>query len=81
METTDLDWLNGNLASNLEYLPSNSLRAVTAAEPGSQAGERVDQTGSELALLLLRLSGWEADKQYDKNNPVCIYYGFRWKIS
>ena len=30
---------------------------------------------------LLRLSGWNADKQYDKNNPVCIHYDFRWKIS
>ncbi|KAH8781606.1 hypothetical protein BGZ57DRAFT_926385 [Hyaloscypha finlandica] len=74
METTDFDWLNGNWASDLELLPSDSPRAGTAAEPASQAGERVDQTGSELALPLLRLSGWEADKQYDKNNPVCIHY-------
>jgi hypothetical protein len=47
----------------------------------NQAAERVDQTGSERTLSLLRLSGWEVDKQYDKNNPVCIYYDFRWKIS
>jgi hypothetical protein len=81
MENTDFDWLNGNWASNLEFLTSDSPRAGTAAEPASQAGERVDQTGSEHALPLLRLSGWEVDKQYDKNNPVCIYYDFRWKIS
>ena len=81
MENTDFDWLNGNWASDLEFFTSNSPRAGTAAEPASQAGGRVDQTGSELALPLLRLSGWEADKQYDKNNPICIHYDFRWKIS
>ncbi|KAI9762389.1 MAG: hypothetical protein M1840_001250 [Geoglossum simile] len=81
MENTDFDWLNGNWASNLEFFTSNSPKAGTAAEPASQAGGRVDLTGSELALPLLRLSGWEEDKQYDKNNPVCIHYDFRWKIS
>src|ERR1700726_3920568 len=29
METTDFDWLNGNWASDLEFLPSNSPRAGT----------------------------------------------------
>jgi len=81
METTDFDWLNGNWALDLEILPPDSPRAGTAVEAASQAGERVDQTGSELALPLLRLSGWEADQQYDKNNPVYIHYDFRWKIS
>jgi hypothetical protein len=81
METTDFDWLNGNWASDLEFLPSDSPRASTAAEPASQAGEQVDQTSSDLALPLLQLSGWEADRQYNKNNPICIYYDFRWKIS
>jgi hypothetical protein len=32
-------------------------------------------------LPLLRLSGWEPNKQYDKNNPECIHYDFRWKVS
>ena len=81
MENTDFDWLNGNWASNLEFSTLDSPRAGTAAEPASQAAERADQTGSERALPLLRLSGWEVDKQYDKNNPVCIHYDFRWKIS
>jgi hypothetical protein len=63
-------------------LTSDSLWAGTAAEPASQAGDRAEQTGGEHASLpLLRLSGWELDKQYDKNNPVCIHYDFRWKIS
>ena len=26
-------------------------------------------------------TGWKVDKQYDKNNPVCIHYDFQWKIS
>jgi hypothetical protein len=39
METTDFDWLNGSWASDLEFLPSDSPRAGTAAEPASQAGE------------------------------------------
>jgi hypothetical protein len=81
MENTDFDWLNGNWAADLEFLTSESPRAGTAAEPASQVGERVDQTGSEHPLPPLRLSGWEVDKQYDKNNPICIHYDFRWKIS
>ena len=74
MENTDFDWLNSNWASDLEFSTSNSPRAGIAAEPASQAGGRVEQTGSEFALPLLRLSGWEADKQYDKINPICIHY-------
>jgi hypothetical protein len=81
METTDFDWLNGNWASDLEFLPSDSPRAGIAAEPASQVGERVDQTGSELALPLLRLSGWERGKQYDKNNLVYMHYSCQWKLS
>ena len=80
MENTDYDWLNGNWASNLESPISDSPRAGTVAEPASQAAELVE-TGGEHALPLLRLSGWKVDKQYDKNNPVCIHYDFRWKIS
>ena len=56
MENTDFDWLNGNRASNLEFPISDSPRAGTAAEPASQAAERVDQTGSERALQLLAQS-------------------------
>ena len=85
MENIDFDWLDGNWASNYEtpeFLTSDSPRAGTAAEQrASQAAERVDRPSSEHALPLLRLSGWESDKQYDKNNPVCIHYDFRWKIS
>lgn len=81
MENIEFDWLDGNWASNLEFSTSDSPRAGTAAEPASQAAERVDHPGGEHALPLLRLSGWKVDKQYDKNNPVCIQYDFRWKIS
>jgi hypothetical protein len=81
MENTDFDWLNGNWASNLDFSGFDSPRAATAAKPASQASERVNQTGGEHALPLLRLSSWEEEKQYNKNNPVCIHYDFRWKIS
>jgi hypothetical protein len=81
MENIDSDWLDGNRASNLEFPISDSPRAGTAAEPASQAAKRVDEPGGEHALPLLRLSGWKVDKQYDKNNPICIHYDFRWKIS
>jgi hypothetical protein len=57
MENTDFDWLNGNWALNLEFSTLDSPRAGTAAELASQVAERVDQTGLERALLLLRLSG------------------------
>jgi hypothetical protein len=77
MENIDSDWLDGNRASNLEFPISDSPRAGTTAEPA----KRVDEPGGEHALPLLRLSGWKVDKQYDKNNPVCIHYDFRWKIS
>lgn len=80
MENTDFDWLNGNWVSDIEFSAFDSPRAGTAAEQASQTTDRVDQPG-EHTLPLLRLSGWEADKQYDKNNPVYIHYDFRWKIS
>jgi hypothetical protein len=79
MENTDFDWLNGSWALNLEFSGFDSPRAGTAVE-ASQTADRVDQP-AEHTLPLLRLSGWEADRQYNKNNPVCIHYDFRGKIS
>jgi hypothetical protein len=84
MENTDFDWLDGNFDLNYrtpECSASGSPRASTTAEQASPAAERVDQPSGEHALPLLRLSGWESEKQYDKNNHVCIHYDFRWKIS
>jgi len=40
---------------------------VLAANP---AAEQADQLSGEQALPLLRLSGWDSEKQYDKHNPV-----------
>lgn len=60
-----------------------SFRLRVALEP-SQASlliERANQPSGEHALPLLRLSNWESGKQYDKTNPVCIHYDFRWKVS
>jgi hypothetical protein len=83
MENTDFDWLNGNWALNLEFSTFDSPRAGTAAEqaspvaqPASQAAERVDKPGRNYILSLLRLSSWNVDKQYNKNNPIYIHYDF-----
>jgi hypothetical protein len=84
MEDIDFDWLDGNYALNHrtpEFSTSSSPRASPVAQRASPVVERVDQPSGEHALPLLRLSGWKSDKQYDKNNPVCIHYDFRWKIS
>ncbi|KAK3933495.1 hypothetical protein QBC46DRAFT_275639, partial [Diplogelasinospora grovesii] len=56
-------------------------RAGPAAERAGPAAERADQPSGEHVLPLLRLSGWESNKQYDKNSPECIHYDFRWKVS
>jgi hypothetical protein len=42
--------------------------------------EQANQPSGERALPLFQLSGWESNKQYDKNNPECIHYDFRWKV-
>ena len=84
MENDDFDWLNGNLGSNYgtpEFLTSGSPAAGTVAEQASPAVDRAGQPSGKHALALLRLSSWRRDKQYDKNNPVCIHYDFKWKIS
>jgi hypothetical protein len=84
MEDIDFDWLNGNYGTP-EFSTSGSPRDGTAAEQASlaqragPAAGRVDQPSGEHALPLLRLSGWKSDKQYDKNNPICIHYDFRWE--
>ena len=59
-------------------IPTSSSPRARQASP---AAERADPPSSTRAIPLLRLSGWRRDKQYDKNNPVCIHYDYRWKIS
>ncbi len=75
--------MTGWTAIGLQIMNPSSFRLLEPAQlpKASQTAERVDQPGGEHALPLLRLSGWTSDKQYDKNNPVCIHYDFRWKIS
>jgi hypothetical protein len=77
------DWLNGNGAFNYgtPEIPTGSPGDGAAAEQASPAPERVDQPSGEHALPLLRLGAWKSDQQYDKNNPICIHYDFRWKVS
>jgi len=91
MANIDFDWLDSNRALNYrtpEFSTPDSPSAGAAAEQAgpvaqraSPAADRVGQPSGEHALPLLRLSGWKSDKQYDKNNPVCIHYDFQWKIS
>ncbi|EJP61466.1 uncharacterized protein BBA_09602 [Beauveria bassiana ARSEF 2860] len=42
--------------------------------------DRADTATPTRRLPLLRLNDWEADRQYDKNNPICIHYDFVWKV-
>ncbi|KZL85288.1 hypothetical protein CI238_12106 [Colletotrichum incanum] len=66
-----------------EFLTSatfDSRRDGPAAEP-SLTPEQTDQPSGDRAPPLLRLSDWNSTKQYDKNNPECIHYDFRWKVS
>ena len=86
-----MTWPDGDFALNygaLEFPASDSPRVVPATEGASPLAERADplaeqpdQPSGESTLPLLRLSGWEPNKQYDKNNPECMHYDFRWKVS
>jgi hypothetical protein len=80
MENRPFDRLNSDHSLNCgaAVIPtSGSL----SARPASPAAERADQPSGGHTLPLLRLSGWDSEKQYDKHNPVCIHYDFQWKIS
>ncbi|KAK1839853.1 hypothetical protein CCHR01_17529 [Colletotrichum chrysophilum] len=90
MEALDLSSLDEEYSISHgipEFLTSNSLReGPAAAQPSSTAevgsvAEQNDQPSGDRALPLLRLSDWDSTKQYDKNNPECIHYDFRWKVS
>jgi hypothetical protein len=75
------DWLDGSGAFNYgtPQIPTGSPGGGIAAE---RAGPAPDQTsGGEHALPLLRLGAWRSDQKYNKNNPICIHYDFRWKVS
>jgi hypothetical protein len=84
MENSNFDWQNGDFVLNYgtpEFLISGSPRTGPAAERAGPVAEQANHPSDENALPLLRLSDLESDKQYDKNNPECIHYDFRWKVS
>ncbi|KAK4236845.1 hypothetical protein C8A03DRAFT_16546 [Achaetomium macrosporum] len=84
MEHINFDWLDGDSALNYatpEFLTTDSPGIGPAAERASPVAEQAEQQNGERPLPLLRLSNWESNKQYDKNNPECIHYDFRWKVS
>jgi hypothetical protein len=80
MENSTFDWLDSDYSLNYgtPEVPTSSSPRASQASP---AAKRADQPSGEHALLLLQLSGWESEKQYNKGNPMCIHYDFRWKIS
>jgi hypothetical protein len=80
MDNITFDWPDSDCPLNYgtPEVPASSSPRASQASP---AVERADQPSGEHTLPLLRLSGWKSDKHYDKNNPVCIHYDFRWKIS
>jgi hypothetical protein len=80
MENTTFDWPDGDYSLNYRTPEVPTSSSPRASRAGPAAG-RADPPSGKHVLPLLRLSGWKVDKQYDKNNPVCIYYDFRWKIS
>ncbi|KAH6702781.1 hypothetical protein BKA61DRAFT_560880 [Leptodontidium sp. MPI-SDFR-AT-0119] len=59
----------------------NPTSGGLSARPASPTAKQADQPSGGQALPLLRLSGWDSEKQYDKHNPMCIHYDFQWKIS
>ncbi|KAK3897805.1 hypothetical protein C8A05DRAFT_47693 [Staphylotrichum tortipilum] len=91
MENLGFDWPDGDFAFNygaLEFPASDSPGVGPAAAGANPLAERADppaeqpdQRTAESTLPLLRLSSWEPNKPYDKNNPECIHYDFRWKVS
>lgn len=91
METLHFDWLDAGVALNYStpgLLTSDSPRFSPAAEysdPNARlptsAVKHANQSSGDCALPLLHLSDWDSTKLYDKDNPECIHYDFRWKVS
>lgn len=65
---------------NLQYYESPLLPVpdgVGISPPGGQS----EPPSGDGDLPLLRLGDWDQSRQYDKNNPECIHYDFKWKVS
>jgi hypothetical protein len=76
MESINLDWMN-----DPNLVPDLSTPELPIFDAPSPATDRIDAADDEHALPLLRLSNWNRNKHYDKNNPECIHYDLKWKIS
>src|SRR6266536_1941090 len=68
MENTTFDWLDSEYSVNYrtQEVPTSSGPRASPASSATPAAERADQPSGGHALPLLRLSGWESEKQYDK---------------
>ncbi|KAH6703081.1 hypothetical protein BKA61DRAFT_192017 [Leptodontidium sp. MPI-SDFR-AT-0119] len=71
----DDDLRDGQWASNCYHPVFLTSDSPVKAQMPSQS-DQADQPSGEQTLPLLRLSGWDSEKQYDKHNPVCIHYDF-----
>ncbi|KAF1729921.1 hypothetical protein CRV24_010465 [Beauveria bassiana] len=71
---------------NLEFLDEYDLRTPgrdrsPSVNTSAEEPNRADAGKSKRNLPLLKLNNWEADRQYDRRNPICIHYDFVWKVS
>jgi hypothetical protein len=75
MENRSLDRLNSDHSLNYgtAVIPTSG---GPSARPANPTAEQADQPTGGQVLPLLRLSGWDSEKQYDKHNLVCIHYDF-----
>lgn len=82
MESINFDWLDDDYPLSYETpefpTASNGQAVELAANP---TAERPGQPSGDTSLALLRSSGGESNKRYDRSNPHCIHYDFRWKVS
>ncbi|KAH8749368.1 hypothetical protein F5883DRAFT_581376 [Diaporthe sp. PMI_573] len=91
MEDLHFDWLDADVAVNYStpgLLTSDSPRVIPAAKQSNlnaraaaPAVKHANQPSGDYALPLLCTSNWDSTKLYNKDNPECIHYEFRWKVS
>ena len=82
MESINIDWLDDDYPfsyETLEFPTAGNGQAVELAT--NPTTKRPGQPSGDNSLALLRSSGGESNKRYDRSNPQCIHYDFRWKVS
>ena len=72
MEDVGFIWLDGDYALNYNAPDLLILGSPQVNPADSPAAEGADQLSGEHVRPVLRLSDWDSNKLYDKNNPQCI---------